>query len=52
MLGEQPVAQRADGPADALVAGRLQREIALGVVAHRPVAQVGRTDRDQFIVDD
>ena len=51
MLPEERVARPQHGVPVGLVL-RLDREIALGVEAHRAVRQIGRSDEQQPIVDD
>jgi hypothetical protein len=50
VLGDEAIAEFADRPAHARVALRLDRDVALGVHAHRAVAQVGRADAQPFVV--
>ena len=52
MLGEQTVAERGDGGLHARFAARLDRDVALGVEAHRAVAEIRRTHAGELVVDD
>ena len=52
VLGDQPITKCADRLRGLRIGMRFHHEVALGVEAHRTVAEIGRADAQPFIVDD